>query len=60
MTEYNLHTTPPTSNSVNEAKAERRKVLDGVYERRKLMYKQYNLRKSLAYFKTRKNSPEFD
>ena len=41
MTEYNLHSKPATSNAVNTAKAERRKVLDGVFERRKLIYKNY-------------------
>jgi hypothetical protein len=41
MSEYNLHFQPLTPQTVNEAKAQRRKVLDGVFERRKLIYKNY-------------------
>jgi hypothetical protein len=41
MTEYNLYSKPTTTNAVNHAKAARRKVLDGVFERRKLIYKNY-------------------
>jgi len=59
MTEYHFHEKPDSATNVNEAKEKRRKVLDGVFQRRKLMYK-HNLRKSLAYFQSHKNSPDFD
>jgi hypothetical protein len=60
MTAYHLRERSTPTNSVREAKEERRKVLAGVAHRRKLMYKQYNIRKTLAYYQRRKNSPDFD
>ncbi len=59
MTEYHFQEKPATTPSVNEAKVKRRKVLDGVLQRRKLMYT-HTLRKSLAYDQSHKNSPDFD
>jgi hypothetical protein len=41
MSEYSLHTKPATTTTVNDAKEQRRKVLNGVFERRKLIYKNY-------------------
>lgn len=59
MTEYHFQEKPATIPSVNEAKVKRRKVLDGVFQRRKLIYK-HTLRKSLAYYQSHKNSPDCD
>jgi len=41
MTEYNSHVPPPQSSSPNDKKEQRRKIIDAVYERRRLIYKRY-------------------
>jgi hypothetical protein len=60
MTEYTLHFQPATETSANEAKEKRRKVLDGVFQRRKQIYKRNNLKQTLAYYQYRKNTPDLD
>jgi len=50
----------PPANTVNAAKEKRRKVLDGVFQRRRLTYKRYNLRKIQAYYQHCNNAPDVD
>ena len=58
MTEYHSHV-PPQSSSPNDKKAERRKIIDAVYERRRLIYKRY-IRKLQNNPDNSKIAPSFD
>jgi hypothetical protein len=60
MTECHFQEKPTQSPTLNEAKEQRRKVLDGVFQRRRLTYKRYNLRKIQAYYQHRNNAPDED
>ncbi len=60
MTEYHFQEKPVPANSVNAAKEQRRKVLDGVFQRRRLIYQRNNLRQVLAHSQHRNNAPDED
>jgi hypothetical protein len=60
MTEYSFNERPAQPNMVSDAKEKRRKVLDGVFQRRRLNHRRYNLRKIQEYNQHHKNYLDFD
>jgi len=59
MTEYNSHVPSPQRTSPNDKKEQRRKIIEAVYERRRLIYKNY-IRKMRDTLNNSKIDPIFD